>query len=145
MSRGGRAAGGGGYDAANESSTIFLVDTNTVWYVQCTQFHTPKGYEDTKKCCLWTGPLVPVYRQLRYPSFGLQYHTSIILFTGGKNKSEFHRPYVQVSIVLIYLHYLTKDFAEKGTSQCEPIRRILWHGYVIFSHPLDAPSSSWNG
>ena len=48
--------GGGRYNAASQSTMIFLVARNTVRYVLCTQFHTPAGYEVRKKRCLWTGP-----------------------------------------------------------------------------------------
>ena len=33
------------YNAASQSTMNFIVDSNTVRYVLCTQFHTPTGYE----------------------------------------------------------------------------------------------------
>ena len=48
-----------------------------------------------------------------------------------------------VSIVLIYLLYLTKDLAKKEHHHGEAVCRVLWHGYVIFSHPLAVTCSRW--
>ena len=52
---------------------------------------------------------------------------------------------LQVSIVLIYLLYLTEDLAKKQDDHGEAVRRIPWHGYVIFSRLLAATSSRWTG
>jgi hypothetical protein len=44
----------------------------------------------------------------------------------------------------IYPTYLstlsTKDFAKKKKITMVTFHRILWHGYVIFSHPLTSTS-----
>ena len=41
------------------------VDSNTIRYVLCRQFHTPGGYEGMKKRCLWTG-LNPTSHHQKY-------------------------------------------------------------------------------
>ena len=61
-------AGEGGYYVASKSTMNFIVDSNTVRYVLCTQSHTPTGYEGTKKRCLWTPSKAVIFlanRQIR--------------------------------------------------------------------------------
>jgi hypothetical protein len=48
-----------------------------------------------------------------------------------------------ISIVLIYLLYLTKDFVKKEDHHGEAVRQVQRHGYFKFSRPPRAIPSRW--
>ncbi len=48
--------GGGRYDIFALATRNFVVTRNNVKYALLTKDPIPRGYEDTKNQCLWTGP-----------------------------------------------------------------------------------------